>query len=291
MTFIRRLKRGLWYLNTKTFHIHRLQDQHKYHALGSRLMGGRISYYFLTWYWSKKIIGLLIFSQLSLGFMILLLLSLGYSLDHLITHNGLSSWFNWFPWTFSNIVTFVEYLWAFSFGWTILVTINHWNDVATLVSQAGLHDFSSWIAAATAYVWTVNIDMAEQFIRVLISEPTKIFNTRAIAEIQLTVDTIEGFGRLLTETILYYAPHWFNPLLNLIQSVTSYIWGNVISGLGFCVKWGWTHLIDGISNVITPTVHPTLQPYVNGIFQGVASSLGTALVLWIIKLLFNFPFL
>jgi hypothetical protein len=79
--------------------------------------------------------------------------------------------------------------------WTLLVSVNHLQDLVGLITQLNSDgSVFSYIATIYGYLYVINIDMGTEFIKVLLTNPSNIVSTRGIHELILFTDTIQSFS-------------------------------------------------------------------------------------------------
>jgi hypothetical protein len=256
----------------------------------SATAGGRLSFRHITplilWKWAKAIIvGNVL---LSLGFMITLVTLAGIKV-WLIKLTGSTSWLDYIPLSLNDVASVIGKILSISLVWTLLVSVNHLQDLVGLITQLNSDgSVFSYIATIYGYLYVINIDMGTEFIKVLLTNPSNIVSTRGIHELILFTDTIQSFSVYCWGKLIVYVPSIFEPYTGPLYDGISYLFNSTLNRVFSLSNWIWGHTVGLIQTSITPSVPLFIQPVVDSIFHKVASFLGATLIIWIIRILFGF---
>lgn len=261
---------------------------HTLHKSGLRSFGGRISSLFFKQNYIMKVLFLLLGSQVLIGILGLVTISGLFGIGKIIGFLGIK--IPWYHSLVTSSITMFSWLWSVSCVWLLILSVNHWNDLCVLVVQADPGDLVAWLSLLCSYFWVGTFNMAWDFFSTLIHDPQNLLNTKAIWEIVLLKDTIGGFSLWAHNSLISVLPSVFTPVLVSIKSYIGLTYNTLTSFIGSSVTWVWTSLVSSIATTITPIVHPVIQPVVTQIGQGVASAIGVSIILWILRILFGFPF-
>lgn len=192
------------------------------------------------------------------------------------------------PWDYLWIV--FKWVWAVSSLWIVIVSVNHWTDLITLCLSMNPTNILDYISVFFGFYWVTVWDISVEFFRTLMTDPIHLGNTRAVVEIYLLVDHIGGLGSWLCDFFIRHTPLYFGEVIAAVKvwctGTFSSMWGVTTSS----VSWIWLHTVGLIQTGITPVVHPIVQPIVNSIAHGVASVIASSILMFILRLVFGWPF-
>jgi len=248
--------------------------------------GGRISSQYMHSRHFLKLLKAISFSHLWLSIVCLLLLNGFYLISQLVQATGISSYVH-LP-SLGEFCNMLSYLWALSFGWFMMVSVNHWNDIVGIYMHC--HTAGDFFSTACAHLYTVNYLMLKNFLYILVTNPSMLLETVAAKEFILFSDTIHAGAHQAWLLINNHIPLYLNPLWDFIGNCASasYLW--ITSKIGAGVGWYWSSLTGMISLAITPIVPVFIQPYVTELFSKVASGIALSLTVWILRIFLGFPF-
>lgn len=236
-----------------------------------------------------KIFKMMVWTNVLSGVLIVGVFGLFTLIRSILIDNDSMYLFTWLPFGLTELSKFLTWIWSISGLWTLLVTINHWNDVVNLLTTMGT-DFSSISAALCSYWYVTNLSIGTEFFSVLLTHPKDLLDTRAIYELILMVDNVGQVSNLFYNSVSAYLPTFITSVLDVGRTWVAWGWSNMVLHIGHAISTSWIYLVSGIANAITPQVPVIIQPVVTSIFHGVATSIGISLVLWFIRSIFGFPF-
>lgn len=201
---------------------------------------------------------------------------------------GYGSFFEWIPFSLSEVCSYFGIFFMIISGWTTLVLINHLGEIAALVIGSQEHG----IIAALAFVQVVAFTIPADFFMTLFTNPYAIWDIALVHEVILWFDTIGSCSSFIwtqaTSFVDLFSAVGKFLLLTKIWISEKYYY--CLFALGGLIKASFNGLVAVVFGLINPSVPTYLSPFVTPIFKGLATTISIGIIMWILRTFFGFPF-
>lgn len=194
---------------------------------------------------------------------------------------------SYMPFSAQNVVDSVITLGTILCGWTIALSVNHWDQILAVISTDSDGTLIGSLATVIAFIYETNYDLIIEFIATIWSNPGDLLSTGIIKElVSIYSNSLENIQSL----IKWAADHSWSPIakcFTLFGKGITFIFGSVGNGIGSVVSYCWNALIGGIQSGITPVFPSSIQGFFDPIFKSISTALAGGLVLLIIRIIFG----